>query len=114
VSTSPRPWRWSGDPLEYVADVQLQDDNGDVVLEARMGTAGLPVIHAASAYVREIVAAAPDLAALVREAGGLDRWTCGQHEAITCPAPQPDGRPCYEHRRRALLKRLDEARKAGG
>lgn len=91
----PAPWRWVGEPG---LDDHLADANGRMLIWPS-NMSGI----AADDGVRELVAAAPEMAALLRESLPVREATCG----YTCVGPLcANDEPCWEHRRQALVARL--------
>jgi hypothetical protein len=95
----PGPWRFDGsDTWEW----RFRDANGKTVI----GGEG----HSASVdkTVIAMVESAPEMLALLRDVGStIMGWSCGDLGAVNCEAGV-DG-PCWGHRRRALLARIDGA-----
>lgn len=91
------PWEWS-EP--FGRETMLSDANGEPVLTDGNDS----TIVVASPYVRELVRAAPEMEALLRVFLNMTGDTCVHRQFKAQMRERAD----------ALLKRLDEARKAGG
>jgi hypothetical protein len=125
----PPPWRWTG-----VDDFIIRNgpNAGQMAYEVSGGlvdAAGADIasvtnsdtLEFASARVRELLRAAPEMEALLRELedGVLYDWedeiaVKGCPFDIACPDDvDRQHRPCWRCRRRALLARLDEGSKIG-
>jgi len=111
----PPPWRWE----EYeTGGWWLSDATGREIIDDSGMAKHVP------ADVRALVAAAPEMADLLRycehildrEDEPITRGCMFQVECADAPADDLARhiRPCWPCRWRALMKRLDEARKAGG
>ena len=103
----PAPWRWG--PDEDDGDFALIDADGRDVAYAKRAVIDISV---PSAHARELIAAAPEIEALLREEfGGEDNGTAQCMERLTTSAPVCGS--CRGCKAFALLSRIDAAADAG-
>ena len=93
---SPGPWRWD-------KSVGLVDAAGACLLPVYIGDIDYEA-RAKPADAR-LIAAAPEMAALLREEPKL---RCDHRDAPKCPDTTKGFPPCWRHRLDALLARIDD------
>ena len=112
----PGPWRWNTHSDGIVATTTIKDANGEVVLSAAPGIVeGLPYLKIASARARTLIAAAPEMATLLRWALSVIE-NYGEDEGYWPRAASRDGDERIDPTERMksiadLLARIDEAGK---